>query len=61
VAPGGTRCGSRRRLELQHLVPFARGGASTVENLSLRCTTHNLYHAELDFGPDHVGRARAAL
>jgi hypothetical protein len=60
VAAGGTRCGSRRRLELHHLVPFARGGASTVENLSLRCATHNLYHAELDIGSDQVARARAA-
>jgi hypothetical protein len=60
VAAGGKRCGSTRRLELHHLVPHARGGASTIDNLSLRCSTHNLYHAELDFGPAHLARARAA-
>jgi hypothetical protein len=60
VAASGKRCGSTRRLELHHLVPHARGGASTIDNLSLRCSTHNLYHAELDFGPQHIARARAA-
>jgi hypothetical protein len=59
VPSGGKRCGSTRRLEFHHLVPFARGGASTVENIALRCTTHNLYEAELDFGAEHVARERA--
>jgi 5-methylcytosine-specific restriction endonuclease McrA len=33
VAASGHRCESRDRLELDHVVPVARGGRSTVENL----------------------------
>jgi len=32
------------------LTPIARGGKSTVENLRLRCRTHNQYEAEIVFG-----------
>jgi 5-methylcytosine-specific restriction endonuclease McrA len=57
VANDGHRCGSTHQLELHHLVPFARGGASTVENLTLRCRAHNAYHAECDYGSAHIERA----
>ena len=30
---------------------FAAGGGTTVDNLELRCRTHNAYEAELFFGP----------
>jgi hypothetical protein len=32
-------------LELHHAVPFAMGGATTVETLELRCRAHNAYEA----------------
>jgi 5-methylcytosine-specific restriction endonuclease McrA len=41
VAPNGVRCDETGRLEFHHLVPFADGGPSTLENLALRCTRHN--------------------
>src|SRR4029079_7568415 len=41
VGDNGHRCGSRERIEFDHIVPFARGGPSTVKNLRLRCRTHN--------------------
>ena len=50
VSHDGRRCGSTYRLDFHHLRPFARGGPSTVENLSLRCRAHNLYEADLEFG-----------
>ena len=50
VAPDGRRCTERSFLEFHHLVPFARGGPATVENISLRCRRHNQYEAELAFG-----------
>ncbi len=53
-APTGKRCGSTHQIEFHHLVPFARGGPSTVENLSLRCRQHNQYAAELDYGQELV-------
>ena len=41
---------------------LARGkqGATTVENLGQRCRAHNRYHAEQDFGVEHVAQAIAA-
>jgi hypothetical protein len=45
------RCGERGFLEFHHVVPFAAGGAATVENIELRCRAHNAYEAELFFGP----------
>jgi hypothetical protein len=47
----GRRCGERGLLEFHHIVPFAHGGAATVENLSLRCRAHNQFEAWFDFGP----------
>jgi hypothetical protein len=46
----GVRCRETQRLELHHHEPFARGGPSTAENLSLYCSAHNALAAEHDFG-----------
>jgi 5-methylcytosine-specific restriction endonuclease McrA len=40
------RCSERGFLEYHHVVPFADGGATTAENLQLRCRSHNSYEAE---------------
>ena len=45
------RCTERGFLELHHVVPYAVGGEATVDTIALRCRAHNLYEAELDFGP----------
>jgi 5-methylcytosine-specific restriction endonuclease McrA len=45
------RCQERGFLELHHVVPFAEGGATSVENLQLRCRAHNAYEATEWFGP----------
>jgi hypothetical protein len=55
----GRRCSERKGLELDHVVPFARGGSSTAENLRLRCRAHNQLHAEISFGPLFVAGKRA--
>ena len=39
----GRRCGSRFFLELDHIVPVARGGAAEPANLRLRCAAHHRY------------------
>jgi 5-methylcytosine-specific restriction endonuclease McrA len=44
------RCRETGRLELHHVVPFARGGPTSAENLQLRCRAHNAYEAEQEFG-----------
>lgn len=51
VAPDGTRCGSRHDLEIDHVVPWARGGGHDPSNLRVLCATHNRRRAELQFGP----------
>ncbi|ACL67477.1 HNH nuclease [Anaeromyxobacter dehalogenans 2CP-1] len=46
----GERCGSTHRLELDHILPRACGGASTADNLRIRCRGHNLEEARRVFG-----------
>jgi 5-methylcytosine-specific restriction endonuclease McrA len=53
-AADGRRCGSTWMLELDHIVPVALGGRSTVENLRVCCASHNRLHAEQIFGPAHM-------
>ncbi|MFL5262189.1 MAG: HNH endonuclease, partial [Anaeromyxobacteraceae bacterium] len=53
-APDGRRCGSTWKLELDHIVPAALGGRSTVENLRLCCKSHNQLSAAQIFGPAHM-------
>jgi hypothetical protein len=43
-------------LELDHVVPVALGGASTIANLRVRCRGHNLLDAEQVFGRAHMAR-----
>lgn len=51
------RCAERGFLEFHHVVPFAAGGAATVDNIQLRCRAHNAYEAELYFGAGRHGRS----
>jgi 5-methylcytosine-specific restriction endonuclease McrA len=50
---GEGRCTERGFLEFHHVVPYASGGAATVENIYLRCRAHNKYEYEAEevFGP----------
>jgi 5-methylcytosine-specific restriction endonuclease McrA len=50
VSPDGHRCEETRFLEFHHVVPYARGGRATVENIQLRCRAHNGYEVDLFFG-----------
>jgi 5-methylcytosine-specific restriction endonuclease McrA len=52
----GGRCGSTHRLELDHLLPRAKGGEPTVENLRLLCGRHNQLAARKSFGARCVER-----
>jgi 5-methylcytosine-specific restriction endonuclease McrA len=45
------RCAERGFLEFHHVVAYASGGAATVENIQVRCRSHNQYEAEEVFGP----------
>jgi 5-methylcytosine-specific restriction endonuclease McrA len=35
------RCGSREKLEYDHIVPVARGGSNTARNIELLCESCN--------------------
>jgi len=34
-------CGSRDRLEFDHIIPISQGGSNTARNIELRCESHN--------------------
>jgi len=59
------RCGETGLLEFHHIVPYAAGGPTSVENLALRCRAHNAHEAQLHFGATRAGtssgRARDQL
>lgn len=42
-------CGATENLQLDHIIPFSKGGASTVENLQLLCAKCNREKS------DHIG------
>jgi 5-methylcytosine-specific restriction endonuclease McrA len=50
VSDDGHRCESRKFLQYDHVLPVARGGASTVDNVRLRCGPHNQLEAERVYG-----------
>ena len=62
VAPDGRRCTERTYIEYHHArLPYAHGGAATVENMALHCRAHNAYEGERIFGrhlPPEVREAR---
>jgi 5-methylcytosine-specific restriction endonuclease McrA len=50
VGPNGRRCTATTNLQIDHVVPFARGGTHEANNLRLLCAEHNRRGAELVFG-----------
>ena len=50
TGPRGQRCGSKHMLQIDHRVPVARGGESTLENLRLLCAYHNRLESERVMG-----------
>ncbi len=55
----GRRCGSQHLLQIDHVVPYACGGAAEPNNLRLLCAAHHRYrHAGAGFGrPGEDGQA----
>ncbi len=46
----GKICGCKYGLELDHILPVAIGGETTIDNLRVRCKPHNFLEAERVFG-----------
>ena len=59
ISADGQRCACRVFLELDHIKPWAAGGAATAANLRLRCKPHNQSHARAYFGEEKIARAIA--
>lgn len=58
LASGGI-CAATRDLELDHIHPRSRGGASTADNLRVTCRFHNGLAARLALGDDLMNRYTA--
>ena len=56
----GQRCREQSGLEFHHQHPHARRGPASIENLTLRCHSHNALAAEQDFGRDVIREKRRA-
>ena len=54
VGADGVRCGSVWGLEYDHVVPYAKGGESTVANIRLLCSAHNGFEAERAYGREFM-------
>jgi 5-methylcytosine-specific restriction endonuclease McrA len=50
----GRRCSAKRFLTIEHIDPFAKGGATTVDNCCLLCQPHNAHRARQVFGEVHI-------
>jgi 5-methylcytosine-specific restriction endonuclease McrA len=55
----GRRCSSGAFLELDHVIPRARGGVDDASNIRIRCRRHNGLTAERDFGREHIEKRKA--
>jgi 5-methylcytosine-specific restriction endonuclease McrA len=49
------RCTETGYLEFHHRVPYAAGGVTSVDNLALRCRSHNIHEAVQHFGATRAG------
>ena len=58
VGTNGKRCPEDNYLQVDHIVPFARGGKNTVNNLRLLCPRHNMFVAEKEYGKKHMMQFR---
>jgi 5-methylcytosine-specific restriction endonuclease McrA len=56
TAADGTRCESTRGVQVDHIRPFAAGGAHDASNLRLLCAAHNRRAAEKAFGSTQYRR-----
>ena len=46
----GRKCSETRSLQIEHVMPFAKGGSSEIENLAVLCPCHNRLSAIDVFG-----------
>jgi 5-methylcytosine-specific restriction endonuclease McrA len=60
ISAGGVRCNSRWNLQIDHIIPRARGGDNVISNLRLLCGKHNRTEAERIYGKEFMAQFRSA-
>jgi 5-methylcytosine-specific restriction endonuclease McrA len=60
VSNDGKRCESKHALEFDHIVPVAKGGATSADNLRLLCRAHNQLEADRKLGKQFMDSKRPA-
>jgi len=58
IGASGERCAATHHLQIDHVIPFARGGTNRIDNLRLLCERHNKLEAERVLGTSIVRRFR---
>ncbi len=60
VGESGVQCEARAHLQIDHKLPYCRGGEHTIDNLRLACGKHNrLMAREMPLARDRAGKSGA--
>jgi len=60
LSEAGRRCSAEGVLDVDHIVPLARQGRTTLDNLRLLCPGHNQYEADRILGAGFMAQKRAS-
>ncbi|MEJ2719789.1 MAG: HNH endonuclease signature motif containing protein [bacterium] len=58
IGANGKQCKSTYSLQVDHIVPFAKGGTNSLSNLRLLCAKHNNHEAKRAFGAAKINAHR---
>jgi len=58
IGKSGRRCTETGFLEFHHVDAFGHGGKAMIENIALRCRSHNQYESRIEFGMHQEDRGQ---
>ncbi|MEJ2722473.1 MAG: HNH endonuclease signature motif containing protein [bacterium] len=61
VGTNGKRCKATRWLQIDHIVPYAKGGTHAMSNLRLLCAKHNILEATRAYGAAKIDGHRGRV